>query len=250
MKRYVFDYHTVVGFNQPVTGHSLLLRCQPVVGSYMDVEEEHVVLPPGFAMCRGTDAFGNRILFGGNREQHHALVYVCTGIVSMRPYAVPDDHMPLAVFLQPTPLTALPPEMPETILPGNDATAICQYVHDTLQYAPMSTDIDTPVAHVLASRKGVCQDFAHLMVALCRARGIAARYVCGFMEGEGETHAWVEVFNGYAWEGYDPTHNRKIEYGYVKIAHGRDAADCSVSRGRYSGKALQQTVVNVMLKEV
>ena len=80
--------------------------------------------------------------------------------------------------------------------------------------------------------------------------GIGARYVCGFMQGEGVTHAWVEVYcNGY-WLALDPTHNRKIEYGYIKLAQGRDAADCPVNRGVFTGSAIQTTHVEVIVEEV
>ena len=99
-------------------------------------------------------------------------------------------------------------------------------------------------------KKGVCQDYAHLMIAICRINGIATRYVCGFMEGTGETHAWVEIHDGYSWIGFDPTNNCRISYGYVKIAHGRDAFDGPVNRGVYIGNALQQTQINVTLKEI
>ena len=88
------------------------------------------------------------------------------------------------------------------------------------------------------------------MIGFCRRCGIPARYVCGFMEGTGETHAWVEVYDGYSWIGFDPTNDCRIIYGYVKLAHGRDASDCPVSRGIYNGQALQQTQISVTLKEI
>jgi transglutaminase-like putative cysteine protease len=88
------------------------------------------------------------------------------------------------------------------------------------------------------------------MIALCRRQGIPARYVNGFLVGEGETHAWVEIFDGYNWLGFDPTHNCRISDGYVKLAHGRDAHDCSVSRGMYTGQAQQQTTIHVTLHEI
>ncbi len=269
MKRYIYCYQTAVSFSEPVTNHSLLLRCLPVVGSYMNVEEEHLVVPPSLHMRRDTDQLGNRIVYGGNREPHASTVYISTGIVSMAEYAVAPDAIPLMVYQQSTPLTALGEEQDSLLwqltssadteekpsdLPSNDvrmqALDICRRVHAYVAYCPGVTGMDTPATQVVAQRKGVCQDYAHLMIALCRNRGIAARYVCGFMEGEGETHAWVEVFDGYGWTAFDPTHGTPITYGYLKIAHGRDAADCPVSRGIYAGGAMQQTQIHVMLKEI
>ncbi len=253
MKRYIYCYQTVVSFSEPVTNHALLLRCLPMAGSYMNVEEEHLVVSPSLSVRRGTDQLGNRIVYGGCREPHGSLVYVSTGIVSMAEYAVAPDTIPITAYKQPTPLTTLSEQQTEELLQQTEqytALDICTRVHAVMAYTPGVTGMDTPASEVAVHLKGVCQDYAHLMISLCRSRGLAARYVCGFMEGEGETHAWVEVFDGYAWRAFDPTHGRAINYGYLKLAHGRDAADCPVSRGIYAGGALQQTQIHVMLKEI
>ena len=252
MKRYIFNYETIITFAAPVTNHSVLLRCQPMNAYYQAVEEEYLVFSPDFWTQRTTDAFGNRILFGGQREPHKSFAYVSAGIVSMEPYSVKvaQDFRP--IYLLPTPLTRLPEEVKverdEDIV--GDALAICHMVHDMLEYTPQVTTIDTTALEVMQLGKGVCQDYAHLMIALCRRGKIPARYVCGFMEGTGETHAWVEVFDGYSWIGIDPTHDRLIDYGYVKLAQGRDAADCPVSRGLYSGETEQQQSIHVTLKQL
>ena len=253
MKRYIYCYQTAVSFSEPVTNHSLLLRCLPMAGSYLNVEEEHLVVSPSLNVRRGTDQLGNRIVYGGNREPHASLVYVSTGIVNMAEYAVAPDTVPLSVYYQPTHLTSLTEQQTEQLLQQMEqhtALDICQRVHAIMAYTPGATGMDTPASEVATHLKGVCQDYAHFMISLCRSRGMAARYVCGFMEGEGETHAWVEVYDGYAWKAFDPTHGRAIDYGYLKLAHGRDAADCPVSRGIYAGGALQQTQIHVMLKEI
>ncbi len=270
MKRYIYCYQTAVSFSEPVTNHSLLLRCLPMAGSYLNVEEEHLVVSPSLSVRRGTDQLGNRIVYGGSREPHASLVYVSTGIVSMAEYAVAPDAVPVSVYCQPTRLTSLTEQQAEELwrqteqYVSHDETTeekpadticmqaldICRRVHTVMAYTPGVTGMDTPAAEVAQHLKGVCQDYAHLMISLCRSRGMATRYVCGFMEGEGETHAWVEVYDGYAWTAFDPTHGRAIGYGYLKLAHGRDAADCPVNRGIYAGGALQQTQIHVMLKEI
>lgn len=252
MKSYIYCYQTAVGFSMPVSEHALLLRCQPARAAYINTTEEHLLLPPSMKMTAGTDAFGNRIVYGIGREPHTALAYVSTGIVKMDKYADTDTHLPLAAYRQPTPLTALS----DRCRPGTtghvltDADAICHEVHRMVAYRKGATAIGTTAAEVMEHREGVCQDFAHLMVGLCHTCGIAARYACGLIAGDGETHAWVEVNDGYGWKGFDPTHDCRIGYGYLKIAHGRDAADCTVSRGLYTGQAEEHTVVNVMLKEI
>ncbi|MDO4497959.1 MAG: transglutaminase family protein, partial [Bacteroidales bacterium] len=91
---------------------------------------------------------------------------------------------------------------------------------------------------------------AHLMIALCRAKGWYARYVNGFILGEGQTHAWVEVSDGNVWVPYDPTLDVIPDWGYVKIAHGRDANDCPTNRGRFLGFTTETMSVSVSLSEL
>lgn len=254
MKRYLYCYQTAVAFSEPVRAHNILLRCLPFVGGHQTVEEEHLVVPPDFKLRRAVDAFGNRIVYGGERAPHKSLVYVSTGIVNVGEYKLREGRIPIRAYLQTTPLTLLAehglPERQDDLGSPMSYDDICHAAHSLLSYAPCTTDVNTPASEAVAKGQGVCQDFAHVMIALCRERGIPARYVCGFLEGTGATHAWVEVYDGYTWTAFDPTHDRKIEEGYVKLAHGRDAADCPVSRGLYVGAALQQTDISVTLKEI
>lgn len=102
-------------------------------------------------------------------------------------------------WLQPTRLTAADPVIRDlaTAMAGKDVLAtaerFCGYVHGALAYAPGKTSVTTTAADALAAGSGVCQDSAHLMIALCRAAGLPARYVSGHLLGDGGTHAWVEV---------------------------------------------------------
>lgn len=259
-RRYLYNYQTTVTFSAPVVGHAVLLRCLPVMGEYIGIDDEHLLLPPGYRMHRGRDAFGNRIVYGIRRDAHLSLAYVSTGVVSMAPYAVGPDRVPMPLWLLPSGLTVLPDPAasgPRDVVaegagrsPADAAAEICHAVNSMICYAAGCTTVETTAAEVLAGGRGVCQDYAHVMVALCRRAGIPARYVCGILAGTGQTHAWVEVFDGYSWRGYDPTHDVCIDYGYMKIAHGRDAADCPVSRGIYGGGAEQQMQVSVTMVEV
>ncbi|MBR1520810.1 MAG: transglutaminase family protein [Bacteroidaceae bacterium] len=251
MKRYLYNYQTIVEFSEPVPLHAVMLRCQPINNACQMVEQEHLVLSPDYWLQAGQDVYYNRILFGGANEPHSVFSYVSTGIVATDTYVVKYCGENLFLFQQPTPLTVISDRV--LTLRKNCIEAsydICQWLNENIEYQPQATTVDTTAAEVLKSRQGVCQDFAHLMIAFCRQQGIPARYVNGFLEGEGETHAWVEIFDGYNWLGFDPTHNRCITDGYVKIAHGRDAADCPVSRGMYTGSAQQKTMIHVTLHQL
>ena len=251
MKRYLYNYQTVLVFSEPVISHAVMLRCQPVGNTCQTVEQEHVVVSPDYWLQAGCDAFSNRILFGGATEPHSTFAYVSTGIVATQSYLIKYRGENLFLFKQPTSLTSVKQSLPSLPQNGIDAAyAISNWLSNHIVYQPQSTTVETTAAEVLERKKGVCQDFAHLMIAFCRQQGIPARYVNGFVVGEGETHAWVEIFDGYNWLGFDPTHNCHIIDGYVKLAHGRDVRDCSVSRGLYTGTATQKTTIHVTLQEI
>jgi transglutaminase-like putative cysteine protease len=118
-----------------------------------------------------------------------------------------------------------------------------RYVFREMRYRPGTTGIATPASDAFARREGVCQDFAQVMLALCRAAGLPARYVSGHMEGEGHMHAWVEALyppaagEGLAWHALDPTHDRAVDDSYVTNGVGRDFADISPIGGWCYGPA-------------
>ncbi|WP_295527649.1 transglutaminase family protein [uncultured Pseudacidovorax sp.] len=140
-------------------------------------------------------------------------------------------------------------------------------IHRDFEYASGSTEINTPAVQALAQRRGVCQDFAHIMIACCRALGLPARYVSGYLltqpppgqprlVGADASHAWVEVYMpGHGadaqhpaagpgdWAGFDPTNGRQPGPDYVVLAVGRDFADVSPMRGVLHGGA--RHVLNV-----
>ncbi|MEM8866765.1 MAG: transglutaminase family protein, partial [Verrucomicrobiota bacterium] len=114
---------------------------------------------------------------------------------------------------------------------------------------------------IVATRRGVCQDFAHLMLAILRSNGIPARYVSGYIEpfdptkadskliGAAASHAWVEVYlPGGFWWGLDPTNNQQAGERHVILAMGRDYQDVTPMRGTYKGATDQQLNVMVSLK--
>lgn len=255
MSSYLYNYQTVVTFSMPVRQHAVMLRCQPAENGVQTVVQEHVTMPDNYQFCPGHDAFSNRILYGGIMRPHSAFVYVSTGIVRRDLDTYDSDCGFLPVYSLPSQLTGINSEMKDFALSaktagGNTAEILCEKVFNMMRYAPETTTVITKAEDVFSLRCGVCQDYAHLMTALCRAAGISARYVNGFVEGTGQTHAWVEVFDGRRWLGYDPTHNRTAQKGYVKIAHGRDANDCPVNRGIFYGNAVQITQISVTLQEL
>ncbi len=122
-------------------------------------------------------------------------------------------------------------------------------VYRRLAYAQGHTHVGTTAAEAFALGRGVCQDYAHIYVTLCRMAGFPARYAAGMVVGEGATHAWAEVWQDGAWTAYDPTHDCIVDDRYVKVSHGRDFADCSVDRGCFRGAAGQEQTVYVKVED-
>jgi transglutaminase-like putative cysteine protease len=138
--------------------------------------------------------------------------------------------------------------------PVEAALAACRWVHDKLGYQPGTTGVHTSAVEALEAGVGVCQDYAHLTLALLRQMGIPSRYVSGYLlpnkEIEvrqtvlGQSHAWIEAWTG-SWWGYDPTNDIEIGNRHVWVASGRDYADVAPLKGIYTGGDAETLEVNV-----
>lgn len=115
--------------------------------------------------------------------------------------------------------------------------AICSWLHHSQHYKWNETTVQTTASQSLGRGVGVCQDFAHAMIALCRAIALPARYVSGYLIGEGRMHAWVEVLIDNQWRAFDPTHNRQVGRECLPVAIGRDFRDCNPHQGTFRGYA-------------
>ncbi len=128
-------------------------------------------------------------------------------------------------------------------------------LYELFAYAPNTTNVDSPIDEALEARRGVCQDFAHIMIALVRQLKIPSRYVSGYLFHEdksldrsptGATHAWLEAYLGeQGWVAFDPTNNRIGCERHVRVAVGRDYADVPPTRGVHKGEA--QSELSVMV---
>lgn len=207
------------------------------------------VTPPAHPRY-SSDRFGNRVCAIAIPRVEGALEFAVRLRVERRadapaPTVVPGADAP---YRLPSPLTEPTPELEQAAAalgPSEDprtlADAINDWVYRHLQYTPGVTGVRTTAQDALALGQGVCQDYAHLMIALCRIRGLAARYVSGHLLGEGAMHAWVQVLLPSAaggasapmWQSFDPTHGRRAGMQYITVAVGRDYGDVSPTRGSF-----------------
>lgn len=255
MKRYLYNYQTIIHFSSPISKHFFKLRCMPCVNACQQQSKRELFVHPSDSVTYGADAWGNPIQYGNRWEAHDSFVFVSCGEARLSLYHIPETN-PEILFSLPSKLTETTQIMREITAhlspatPLDQALALSDWVHQHLRYQPGVTHPHTTASEALSLGQGVCQDYAHILLALCRSIQIPARYVNGFMEGEGETHAWIEVYDKDAWWGIDPTHNQLIEFGYIKLSHGRDAEDCSVNRGVFTGTATQTAEIRVIVEEI
>jgi transglutaminase-like putative cysteine protease len=227
-----------------------------------------------------TDFYGNTVHYFDISEGHRKLVVEANSEVQ----TVPDDarrpvpSVPLealeaagrdgshAEFLADShyvPLdVSLWREAQDALVDGrgdvwSDVRRLGQHVYRTMAYRPKTTGVSTRATDALKLRMGVCQDFAHVAIGLCRCSGIPARYVSGYFlnrfrrahEHEA-SHAWMEAFiPGYGWAAFDPTHDRPANENYIKVAAGRDYADIRPVSGTYRGAKTRSLRVDVQVRQ-
>jgi transglutaminase-like putative cysteine protease len=145
---------------------------------------------------------------------------------------------------------------------GEAASALSARLHRDFTFDPEATHVSTPVAEVLLHRRGVCQDFAHLLIGGLRSLGLAARYVSGYIEtrpppgkarlvGADASHAWVSVhLPGFGWLDLDPTNDCPADERHITLAWGRDYADVTPLRGVTLGGGEQTLEVAVDVEPV
>jgi len=169
-------------------------------------------------------------------------------------------------FLNPSPFARTTPLLDEfareiNITRGPDPLAMLRRltteIYDRFEYSPKSTRVDSPIDEALQARRGVCQDFAHIMIALVRQLGVPCRYVSGYVfhqeredrSVDGATHAWVEaLLPDIGWVGFDPTNNRIAEDRHIRVAIGRDYADVPPTKGVFKGVSAVRSELAVAVR--
>ena len=256
-------------YSSPVRHCALSLCLRPIDDDQQRLLRFHVVTNPPAPLNSETDFFGNTKQVLNIHQEHEALEIAARSTVERgRPAPLPDSlgtgaweeirswrgvfsywdfTHPSALARPSSALTAFVDEL--AIEAGGDPLESLLRLSDTLhhsfQYVPGSTSVASPMEHILESRQGVCQDYAHVMIAIARSWHIPARYVSGYLyvdgpEGDGvtqtATHAWVEcLLPGRGWIGFDPTNRCLAEERHVRVGVGRDYQDVAPVRGVFVG---------------
>ena len=257
MKGFQFSYRLGISLDAPVQNHCFTLRCLPQSDARQRITALQYTVSPQDFLSLSKDQWGNLLVYGSFRGESGAFRVEVTGVAetALSPW-VPAIHPERErIFALPTPMTAADPVLTEyaAIITGGHALEAAEQVmallHTTMRYVPGSTNVHTTAAQAFAQGQGVCQDFAHVMLALLRQRHIPCRYVTGMLPGEGRSHAWVEVLFRGGWYGFDPTNLCSCAGEYIKLSHGRDARDCAINKGIFRGGANQISEESVIVTE-
>ncbi len=254
MRRFRYDYSLTLRFSAPISRHSFLLRFWPNADACQQLWGREIWSAPESALPLTADAFGNACACGHIEAEHPQLTLRARGEALIRGGRLNAADCPAWCRLT-TPLThadgallSLARDLPAD--PMDCAMEVSRRIHEHVEYRQGATDERTSAAEALRLGAGVCQDFAHMLLAILRARNIPARYVAGLIPGEGETHAWVELYDGAGFVGFDPTQLRPTDDGYLRVNVGRDSRDCAINRGMFTGTARQFMEVCARMVEI
>jgi transglutaminase-like putative cysteine protease len=270
------QHETYSAYSEPVRESTTEVRMEPVSNAEQSCHSFHLAIDPPTDPVRYQDGFGNRVHSFNLLPTHNHVRILAAGIVET--FATPRllnavvDRYPLnldkahldalgflamrgavahTALLEPL-LAELKPKPDQPV--GSWVLEVCHYINTHFEYAPYVTLAQSPIDDVLRKRKGVCQDFTHLVIAILRFYGIPARYVSGYIHRPGkesQSHAWCEAWlPETGWVGLDPTNDLAIDEHFIKVAIGRDFSDVPPNKGLYRGRAFEKISVRVETRQL
>lgn len=257
MREFEFSYTTALEFDRHVSGHSFALRCIPFEDGRQRLRTFELEIVPDVWKNFHTDSFGNRYVTGFYDTTHNGFSFAVRGIAQVDGERHAEDVC-FAFYRFDSPLTragsAIFTFAEKLVLRGETplmrAMEISNRIFKVMRYEKFRTNVNTTAEEALAGGAGVCQDYTHIFLAVCRLKGIACRYCAGLAACDGETHSWAEIYDGAFWYGIDPTNNCLADESYLKLSHGRDFRDCAIDRGIFLGAASQTQKVASSLTEL
>lgn len=281
MKKLHFDYFMKIEYEKEVARCFFTIKCIPQNNARQTISDTEITLFPRVPYSFGRDGLKNTQIYGIDDTPHDVFWFQITGtaIAGLADYEEEEDDSLSMVFRHPHGKNCPGPcilayhekvtkelsqmenrkdgQAHEHTNERKSADQILAYVEQVMHrlyrdfgYQPNSTQIATTAEEALSQGYGVCQDYAHIFIALMHLAKIPARYVTGLIVGEGASHAWVEVLADGKWYGFDPTNDKRVGDEHIKIGVGRDAQDCMINRGIMHGGGLHIQTVKVTVEEV
>jgi len=253
------------------------VRMRPVDAAGQQCLEFALEIEPAATVFEYRDYYGNDVHAFSVHSQHDALSITARSLVDSAPPDPPslppvtfeeflaDDTARMQTwfdFLGASPHVPFSEKLKKFFWltrprQSDDVTAyvaqVVRFVRDQFAYEPGVTHVHSTVEEILSVGAGVCQDFAHLTIAILRLAGVPSRYVSGYLAplpnasqaslAEQASHAWIEAqLPGQGWTGFDPTHGCRIDARHIKVAIGRDYSDVTPLRGVYRSFGNKQTM--------
>lgn len=278
MPVYKITYNTSNTYSEPVHEAILEFLILPSSENDQEILNQEIQTKPNIAYYSGKNIFGFEVLRFRLRNNIDEFHFSMKGLIK-KEFTNPFGFIPLSIeeersylysedflidhylYLEQNYMTILPADFPTPVIEPYEGVfdfiqRINKFVHNQLIYDNTIKDAQRTLSKTLSEQKGVCQDFAHLMIAIIRKNNIPCRYVSGYLDqgdkliGTGAVHAWVQVLiPGIGWIGFDPTNNLLEDHHYIKIAHGLDINDCSTIKGVIKGTGTNKTEYNVSVYE-
>jgi len=263
-------HETKFEYDAPARASYNELRLTPRTERHQTALETKVVTLPAAPQYSYVDYWGTQVVAFNIDRGHEALSIVGSSLIDTQRAEEPEDaswdevadasltmadHLSHKLFTEPGPqLTELAASL-RAERPLQTAQRILDHTHHALRYVRGVTDVHTSAYEAFEDGAGVCQDFAHLALAMTKSVGLPSRYVSGYFHPEvdatvgeeiaGESHAWVEVWTG-TWWGFDPTNDCAVGERHVAIGRGRDYSDVPPVKGIYAGNA--ENAMNVSVR--
>lgn len=261
MKKLHFDYHTQIRYTEAAEKCHYTLKCIPKNTMRQQLEDMAIQILPENSVSEGEDSFGNQTLFGSIYHSHEEFSFhvegtIITGLAEWE--AEEPAEVPL-MYRYPYHLTRPGQglldyfeslKINRDARPRETGIMLMHQLYQDFCYEKNVTDIATTAEEAWQLGKGVCQDYAHILIVLCRLAGIPARYVSGMLTGEGYSHAWVEIYSEGGWYALDPANDVIVTDSHIRIGVGREASDCVINRGIITGGGEQIQSVRVCVEEI
>ena len=288
MAHYRVHHRTIYDYEADVATSHLTAHLEPLSAWGQVVHSFRLAIDPEpHDLVRRMDYFGNFAHFFTLTEPHRHLEVDATSFVSVHPkspimpaltptcaevaalmHGASNELLQAAEFTLASPRVPLLPEArdfaADVLYPSRPALdaakALCAKIHASFKFKPGVTDANSPIADLLRSGQGVCQDFAHFAIACLRAHGIPAAYMSGYIRttpppgrprlvGVDASHAWISIFlPQIGWVDLDPTNNCIVQDDHITVARGRDYGDVSLIRGSILGGGAQNIRVAVTVE--
>ena len=257
-----YEYRMKIDYTELVNKCYFTMKSIPTDDFRQRSISYEISMSPPAKYSESQDSFGNLQIIGSEDKTRSEFEYSIKGMVETRSGNIIGGIQPGTVGMYKYPhgkcipgeslkqfVNEIGTEVASCTSDKDKCIRIMDLLFKRMIYEPGSTSVNTSAEEAFRKGSGVCQDYSHIYITLLRMFGIPARYVCGLIVGEGESHSWVEAVCNRSFIAFDPTHNIEITDEYIKLGVGRDAFDCAINKGVMWGGGSQTQKISVTVEK-